>query len=404
MKYCNDCFAKMEDKARHCKACQSRDIRSFVTEVTDDTSEGISKDFVSSVFESVEEPGPAKIEKIKVDPKYLVEPKPKTSDVRPKDLLYFPSNPKLAKIAQKNASRSAKAQRRSRLAARGPSKVKKPSSAGASFALFGPLALAIVFLGTVAFGVIPTEIKKGQIAWTEATSIPDRLIPLVDVKNKGSFEWLEGGKKPKALWDPCRTIYWVVNPENEPEIARQMMADAFSEVSARTGLKFEFFGETTENFNSNRSPVNSFYPKLESSWSPVIVTYLKGEQFEDAARESVEKDPEDVAAFAGPDSSYDRNDKLVYVSGNVTISSDWFSQSMNDWGGLETKGVFLHELGHLVGLDHVSDSRELMYEENTGQKKFGPGDKQGLALAGQSQCLSAFEYPDPGWADWTEFD
>ena len=52
--------------------------------------------------------------------------------------------------------------------------------------------------------------------------------------------------------------------------------------------------------------------------------------------------------------------------------------------------ILLHELGHLVGLDHVDDWTELMHgggEPNI--IDFGPGDLTGLARLGQGECVPA---------------
>jgi predicted Zn-dependent protease len=49
--------------------------------------------------------------------------------------------------------------------------------------------------------------------------------------------------------------------------------------------------------------------------------------------------------------------------------------------------VVLHELGHVVGLAHVDDARELMYRDNVGQTSFGSGDLTGLAALGRGRCV-----------------
>ena len=46
----------------------------------------------------------------------------------------------------------------------------------------------------------------------------------------------------------------------------------------------------------------------------------------------------------------------------------------------------LHELGHLVGLDHVDDPNELMYPRAAERTSYGPGDLKGLALLGAIPC------------------
>jgi hypothetical protein len=47
----------------------------------------------------------------------------------------------------------------------------------------------------------------------------------------------------------------------------------------------------------------------------------------------------------------------------------------------------LHELGHLVGLAHTSDSTQIMYSESQfNVNKYGAGDRRGLALLGAQAC------------------
>jgi predicted Zn-dependent protease len=48
----------------------------------------------------------------------------------------------------------------------------------------------------------------------------------------------------------------------------------------------------------------------------------------------------------------------------------------------------MHELGHLVGLNHVSVKTELMYPENLGQRAFGAGDREGLRQLGLGPCFT----------------
>ena len=48
----------------------------------------------------------------------------------------------------------------------------------------------------------------------------------------------------------------------------------------------------------------------------------------------------------------------------------------------------LHELGHLVGLDHVTAANQLMYPQTRpGVTDFGAGDLTGLAALGRGTCL-----------------
>jgi len=47
----------------------------------------------------------------------------------------------------------------------------------------------------------------------------------------------------------------------------------------------------------------------------------------------------------------------------------------------------LHELGHLVGLAHVSDPTQLMYPQSSGVLDLAAGDLTGLAQLGAGECV-----------------
>ena len=53
--------------------------------------------------------------------------------------------------------------------------------------------------------------------------------------------------------------------------------------------------------------------------------------------------------------------------------------------GDESLPVFLHEMGHMLGLGHVNDATEIMYPVNQGRTTLGPGDQEGLWRLGTSQ-------------------
>jgi predicted Zn-dependent protease len=79
---------------------------------------------------------------------------------------------------------------------------------------------------------------------------------------------------------------------------------------------------------------------------------------------------------------------MRYVSGGATLDRDSFDalDSPPDGRTLQ-RAIVLHELGHVVGLGHVDDPRQLMYADNVGQLDFAEGDRAGLAKLGGGRCF-----------------
>jgi len=114
-----------------------------------------------------------------------------------------------------------------------------------------------------------------------------------------------------------------------------------------------------------------------SSWEPVLVTLTTPEE--------VGWLTPDDRALAVP-VAIDQ----VFVTGQVLLNGDEaletdFASRDDSWGS-----TLLHEVGHLVGLDHVDDPEQLMYPYPlAGIAEFGDGDLLGLAALGahDTTCL-----------------
>ena len=77
--------------------------------------------------------------------------------------------------------------------------------------------------------------------------------------------------------------------------------------------------------------------------------------------------------------------RLRYVTGRVVLDQELFA----GFGPRETpfaQAIVDHELAHVVGLGHVDDPGELMYDDNLGRTTYGPGDREGLARLGSISC------------------
>jgi predicted Zn-dependent protease len=78
----------------------------------------------------------------------------------------------------------------------------------------------------------------------------------------------------------------------------------------------------------------------------------------------------------------------VFVSGQVVLdATDLRRMTRTRSGRDEARGVVMHELGHVVGLDHVKDRTQLMYRSTVeGVTDLGAGDLTGLDALGRGPC------------------
>ncbi|MEZ5349995.1 MAG: matrixin family metalloprotease [Microthrixaceae bacterium] len=69
-------------------------------------------------------------------------------------------------------------------------------------------------------------------------------------------------------------------------------------------------------------------------------------------------------------------------------AEDLSDYSDNPMARQRSERVIQHELGHLVGLDHVADASQLMYTEGNPAQAgdWGTGDLVGLNVLGSQPC------------------
>lgn len=181
-----------------------------------------------------------------------------------------------------------------------------------------------------------------------------------------------------TAYDPCRPIHYVVYKHTYPQRADDLLADAIAEVSAATGLEFIHDGDTTETPSDTREP---FQPdRYGDRWAPVLIAWTTPGEVPELAG-SVAGRGGSLAIRAG-------NKSPVYVTGKVELDGPQMAEILRlDDGSDIAQAVIQHELGHVLGLDHVDDPGELMYPvTQPGVIDFGPGDRTGLALLGAGRC------------------
>lgn len=199
----------------------------------------------------------------------------------------------------------------------------------------------------------------------------------------GPFQFIatQPDSSEPVAYDPCRPIHVVVNSRTAPSNGDTLVRDTLASVSTATGLVFVLEGETTEIPVEQRSPVQT--DRYGDRWAPVLIAWSDPGETQGLAG--------NVAGLAGSQWMSKGSQDKVYVTGLVTLDGPSMGEMVGRTDGYDqARAVIEHELGHIVGLDHVEDRDELMNPEGVkGITSFGPGDLTGLNQLGRGSC-----YPD----------
>ncbi len=215
------------------------------------------------------------------------------------------------------------------------------------------------------------------------TTLPGgRLAPEPPVPTgQGDFTFLETEPDgDPSAWDPCDPIHYVVNTRRAPDGAMGILEQAIAEVSAGTGLVFVLDGETDE-----PAPVGddvrgvSDPGRYGEGVSPVLITWTDAME---------DPDLDSAAGLALPTSLESASGEYVYVTGYIEMDGS-YAQALVDRGRSDdVLGIMMHELGHLVGLGHVSDPVQVMTDDpESTPSTWGAGDLQGLYEVGTGECV-----------------
>jgi predicted Zn-dependent protease len=96
-----------------------------------------------------------------------------------------------------------------------------------------------------------------------------------------------------------------------------------------------------------------------------------------------------MAGIGGPGGSFGPTAaSRHYTSGMVAFdTTDLLALEANPQTRSEVQQIVLHELGHLVGLDHIDDRSEVMFPTaSTAITGYANGDLRGLHALGSGTC------------------
>ncbi len=180
-----------------------------------------------------------------------------------------------------------------------------------------------------------------------------------------------------VTWSPCRPVHYVVRAANAPKGATAILNASFTALAKATGLRFVFDGATDQGPVEDPQP---YQPDVFGQrWAPVVVSWATADEVPDFGV--------DIAGEAGPLGAFTPSGDTVWVSGRVNLDAAYFRTLVARPGGpAQAEAIVLHELGHLVGLAHVNDKRQLMFPRAGSTLVYGLGDLAGLQSLGRGPC------------------
>jgi hypothetical protein len=199
-----------------------------------------------------------------------------------------------------------------------------------------------------------------------------------------SFEALYTSDSSPVRFNPCAPIHYVVNGAAGPPNAVDLAQAAVQQVANATSIPFIYDGTTDEVPSLSRATVQT--ARYGARYAPVLIAWADQGETNFALNA-------DTYGF-GTATIYPGTDgRPAYVTGEAVINASANSPALFDGPGVTTGKLLLHELGHVMGLGHVSDTKEVMYPyPGLGPGTYGAGDLAGLARLGKTGggCLSPY--------------
>lgn len=178
-------------------------------------------------------------------------------------------------------------------------------------------------------------------------------------------------------YSPCRPLHYVVNNATAPDGSDALLATALANISAATGIQFINDGTTDELPVDRREPYQP--SKYGDRWAPLLISWTTPLEAPALA--------ENVIGTGGSTMYSLNNGPKSYITGSLELDTPQVTELLASPGGADyVLAVMQHELGHVMGLDHVDDPIQLMYPEIGAPDGLAAGDLNGLHLLASAPC------------------
>lgn len=228
-------------------------------------------------------------------------------------------------------------------------------------ALVAVVALALWALPGTPAAALAEPPAQPQVG-ARAAGLAHRLAPVagcaLGAPSAATHAFVEVGADGCPLrWDPCTVIDWWYNPLGAAGQEAEVVA-AVAAVAAATGLDLRHRGSTS-------MPVNQWLSSPLGSGTGLLIGWGA-------------LDPGVLGQTTTQHLDIPGHTSEVLRAGVVVDPARTASVG-------QLRAVLRHELGHVVGLDHVATPSVLMYPHLTGLSDLTQGDRAGMHLLGSAQ-------------------
>jgi hypothetical protein len=225
------------------------------------------------------------------------------------------------------------------------------------------------------------QLSEADALWlptpTKVTALAPATRPAAlasTVSNAYKFSSMLDGQPVR--WDPCTAIHWRSNTARGPVGGLNVLKAAVAKIAGITGTTWVYDGASTA------APSTAYLPKSpKSSTPPVLLGWTDG-----TSSDLLRGRPAQVLGMTrtvwfGTD---DGKGHRTAATRAATVALDR-TDHLPLRGKLSWSTTVLHELGHVMGLDHPSDGRQLMAATlPANATDLQTGDRIGLGRIGRA--------------------
>jgi hypothetical protein len=250
----------------------------------------------------------------------------------------------------------------------------------------GRAATAVAVLVLMLGGLFVTTLL-GEDRSASASAYPDRppdaeAAPIgtpPDVRkpsNEFAFMRTQDGSSDPVTYDPCVPIHILVDPRTSVDDGMRLLEEALDEMQDATGLAFVVDGLTDD-----PRPSEGTIAAADGGPLPARVAW---------SDPGTDESLEGGVTGTGGSVSVKRDGHWWFVTGTILLDGPQLAEILTGPRGWQAaRAVVMHELGHLVGLNHVETPGQLMQPEgDESLTTWGDGDLTGLAALGRGKCVN----------------